>query len=82
MVNNKFINESEKEKAISEKLNIVGKYKKNNSNTLMYYQDAVIKELNSIKSIPKSFIKTGGLKIYTNLDLNTQIDLEIILKNI
>ena len=42
----------------------------------MYYQDAVIKELNSIKSIPKSFIKTGGLKIYTNLDLNTQIDLE------
>ena len=76
MVNNKFINESEKEKAISEKLNIVGKYEKNNSNTLMYYQDAVIKELNSIKSIPKSFIKTGGLKIYTNLDLNTQIDLE------
>lgn len=76
MVNNKFINESEKEQAISEKLNIVGKYEKNNSNTLMYYQDAVIKELNSIKSIPKSFIKTGGLKIYTNLDLNTQIDLE------
>ena len=76
MVNNKFINESEKEKAISEKLNIVGKYEKNNSNTLMYYQDAVIKELNSIKSIPKSFIKNGGLKIYTNLDLNTQIDLE------
>ncbi|MDD6388459.1 MAG: PBP1A family penicillin-binding protein [Bacilli bacterium] len=76
MVNNKFINESEKEQAISEKLNIIGKYEKNNSNTLMYYQDAVIKELNSIKSIPKSFIKTGGLKIYTNLDLNTQIDLE------
>ncbi len=76
MVNNKFINESEKKQAISEKLNIVGKYEKNNSNTLMYYQDAVIKELNSIKSIPKSFIKTGGLKIYTNLDLNTQIDLE------
>ena len=76
MRHNKFINESEKEKAISEKLNIVGKYEKNNSNTLMYYQDAVIKELNSIKSIPKSFIKTGGLKIYTNLDLNTQIDLE------
>lgn len=76
MVNNKFINETEKKQAISEKLNIVGKYEKNNSNTLMYYQDAVIKELNSIKSIPKSFIKTGGLKIYTNLDLNTQIDLE------
>ena len=76
MVNNKFINESEKNQAISEKLNIVGKYEKNDSNTLMYYQDAVIKELNSIKSIPKSFIKTGGLKIYTNLDLNTQIDLE------
>ena len=76
MVNNKFIKESEKKQAISEKLNIVGKYEKNNSNTLMYYQDAVIKELNSIKSIPKSFIKTGGLKIYTNLDLNTQIDLE------
>ncbi len=43
---------------------------------LMYYQDAVMKELQSIKTIPASFLKTGGLKIYTNLDMNAQKTME------
>ena len=36
--------------------------------SFMYYQDAVLDELKTIKSIPVSVIKTGGLKIYTNYD--------------
>ena len=35
-----------------------------------------INELKSIKSIRDSFITTGGLKIYTNLDINAQRVLE------
>ena len=38
----------------------------------MYYEDAVLNELKNIKSIPSSFLETGGLKIYTNLDINAQ----------
>ena len=35
-----------------------------------------IKELENIKSIPTSFLDTGGLKVYTTLDLNAQKSLE------
>ena len=47
----------------------------------MYYQDAVISELKTIKSIPNSFLETGGLKIYTNLDMNAQSILEDQIKD-
>ena len=47
----------------------------------MYYQDAVIRELKSIKSIPESFLDTGGLKIFTNLDMNAQTILEQKMKD-
>ena len=46
----------------------------------MYYQDAVIEELKSIKSIPSSLLQTGGLKIYTNLDLKAQEAIETSIK--
>lgn len=42
----------------------------------MYYQDAVISELKSLEGIPSSLIETGGLKVYTNLDLEAQLNLE------
>ena len=42
----------------------------------MYYHDAVLKELESITSIPKSLNDTNGLKIYTTLDKNAQKNLE------
>ena len=42
----------------------------------MYYEDAVLKELQSIKTIPTSFLETGGLKIYTNLDPVAQQSME------
>jgi len=76
MLNNKFINKEEYEEALATSLTYIGNTNKNNSKTLMYYQDAVLQELNEIKQIPKSFLTTGGLKIYTNLDLNAQNALE------
>jgi len=53
----------------------------NNVKSVMYYQDAVIKELKTITSIPSSLITTGGLKIYTNLDLKAQQAIEDSIKN-
>ena len=41
----------------------------------MYYQDAVYSELEEI-NIPKSFLETGGLKIYTAFDMDAQKILE------
>lgn len=76
MVKNKYISESELESAYNEELIYIGKLKQNESSTIMYYQDAVMKELDSIESIPDSLIETGGLKIYTNLNLELQNELE------
>lgn len=76
MEKNGYITNAQKEKAYQEQLTYVGKDNDHNLSTLMYYQDAVIKELKSIKTIPASFLKTGGLKIYTNLDPIVQKNME------
>lgn len=81
MVKNKYITENEMEEAYNEKLTYYGYLEKNQNATLMYYQDAVMKELNEIDSIPKSFLDTGGLKIYTYLDMNAQNTLDKNIKN-
>lgn len=72
MVEKNYITKEEANKAYSQELEYLGIKDENNSSTLMYYQDAVLKELKSIKEIPSSFLKTGGLKIYTSLDLDAQ----------
>lgn len=64
-----------------EDVNIYGKRSVNNLDTLMYYQDAVIEELYKLKKIPTSLIKSGGLRIYTNLDMDTQTKMEESIKN-
>ena len=61
-------------------LSIYGEYKSNNLNTLMYYQDAVLEELYDIGTIPDDLIKSGGLRIYTNLDIDTQTKMEESIK--
>lgn len=71
-----YITNEQMNKAYQKKLNYHGDKNTNQLKTLMYYQDAVIKELKKINSIPSSFLKTGGLKIYTNLDMNTQEEME------
>ena len=81
LVENNVITENEKDKAYNEKLNIVGEKEDSNLSTVMYYHDAVIEELESIKSIPRSLNDTKGLKVYTTLDFNAQTILEDSIKN-
>ncbi len=76
MVKNGYITEEEMNNALNEELTFYGKESTNNLNTLMYYKDAVLKELEDISSIPTSFLDTGGLKIYTTLDIEAQTALE------
>jgi len=80
MVDNEYINDDEMEDAYNTDLDYLGITTNNKSETLMYYQDAVLKELKSIEYIPESFLKTGGLKIYTNLDMNAQNILDKSIK--
>lgn len=82
MLDNNYITEEEYNNLFKNPIEIYGKKETNNMLTLMYYHDAVLNELNSIKTIPKSLIKSGGIKIYTSLDVNTQKTMdESIAKN-
>lgn len=64
-------------------LELYGKHQNNNLNTLMYYQNAVLDEVKSLSVIPDSLISTGSLRIFTNLDIDTQEKMEeSINKNI
>lgn len=67
-----FITEKEKEDSLKIKLVYKTENKDDEISSISYYKDAVMKELKDIKSIPSSFLQTGGLKIYTNLDVDTQ----------
>ena len=82
MLNNGYIDEDTYNNLFKEKLEIFGQTKKNNLQMIMYYQEAVLNELSTIKEVPASLVNAGGLKIYTTLDLNEQTNLEKnILKN-
>lgn len=76
MYKNKYITYEELEKAIDEEIVIIGKKEEKALSTIMYYKDAVLEELESLENIPTSFLETGGLKIYTTLDINAQEALE------
>lgn len=76
MVKNGYITQNEADLAYNTKLNYEKSEEEANLKMMMYYQDAVMDELSSIKTIPSSFLETGGLKIYTNLDMRTQKILE------
>ena len=80
MEQNNYITEEEKENASNEILTYLGNKNVNNNNTIMYYQDAVLDELYKIKTIPATFLETGGLKIYTYLDMNAQNILDNSIK--
>lgn len=76
MVNNKKLTEEDRNNLFLNTISIYGKNSENNLNTLMYYQDEVKKELESLSEIPNSLIETGTLKIYTSLDMKLQTSLE------
>lgn len=76
MVNNGYITEEEKKNAYEEELTFYGNFESESSKTIMYYKDAVMQELENLDYIPDSFLETGGLKIYTYLDIKAQNSLE------
>lgn len=80
MVKNGYITENEKEEAYQTELTFIGSNSEDNISSLMYYEDAVLKELKTIKSIPTSFLETGGLRIYTNLDMDAQKLMDATIK--
>lgn len=79
MVKNKYISRDDADKAYSTELSYIGSNESSVS-SLMYFQDAVIDELKSIKSIPSSFLDTKGLKIYTTLNMDYQKNLDNSVK--
>ena len=81
LYNNGIITKNELDKALNTELIYVGKINKSNLENVLYFRDAVLKELDNINNIPKSLIDTGGLKIYTTLDKKAQETLEESIKN-
>lgn len=80
MVDSKFITKEEMDKAYNTELVFHGYLENNKLKTLRYFEDAVMNELETI-DLPSSFLETGGLKIYTTLDMNTQTILENSINN-
>lgn len=76
MIKNKKISKNEAKDLFKNDIQIYGKNDKENLNMLMYYQDAVINELKNKVNIPDNIIRKKGIKIYTNLDLDVQKNLE------
>lgn len=76
MYNNGYISKKDMNNAFDSELVFKNDSFGKDLTSLIYYNDAVMNELNSLKSIPKSYLDTGNIKIYTNLDLDAQKALE------
>lgn len=76
MKKNEYITEEEYNNLFLNRLQIYGQRDENDLKMLMYYQDAVYKELESLQEIPDSLIESGGIKIYTSLNRKAQQSLE------
>ena len=76
MKNNDKISDDDLEEAYGEELTYVGNKDNNITSGLLYFKDAVLDELKNIPSIPESLLTTGGIKIYTTLDTEAQMQLE------
>ena len=81
MYDNEYITEEEVNKLFINNIDIYGKRNENNLNTLMYYQDAVYKELEALEGIPDSLIEYGGIRIYTSLNMDAQRIMEESINN-
>ena len=76
MKNNNKITNEEYDNALNTNLTILGKTEKKEVTSINYFKDSVLEELKKITNIPEEITKTGGLKIYTTLDIEAQEDLE------
>ncbi len=81
MVNNNIITKKKMNDTLNKKLTYYGKKENLNLSTIMYYQDAVIRELEDLKIVSDDTIRQEGLKIYTTLDVKAQTILEESIKN-
>ena len=81
MIKNNKLSEDDANNLFKNQLSIYGEKSGDELKNIMYYQDAVRQELDSIDSIPKDLIETGGIKIYTSLDIDAQKKLEDAVKN-
>lgn len=79
--NNNIITEEEMNEAYNEELIFTSGDEENRVNSLMYYQDAVLEELDSLNNIPNNYNDISELKIYTNLNMDMQKKLENTVKN-
>ncbi|MBQ8132051.1 MAG: PBP1A family penicillin-binding protein, partial [Bacilli bacterium] len=77
---NGIITEQQMKDAYLEELTFHSKEEEVESDSYLYYQDAVLDELETIRGIPKSYEEIKGLKIYTNLDVDMQKQLEKTVK--
>lgn len=76
MHDNNYLNDETYNDIEFNNLDIYGKRDNNNLNMLMYFQDSVYNELIKTPNIPTSLIDSGGLKVYTTLNFDTQKKLE------
>lgn len=76
MHDNNYLNDETYNDIEFNNLDIYGKRDNNNLNMLMYFQDSVYNELVKTPNIPTSLIDSGGLKVYTTLNFDTQKKLE------
>lgn len=81
MKNAGVISEEEYEQAKIEPLHFIGEKEHEQLSTIMYYQDAVMRELESIEEIPSSYLETGGIRIYTSLQMDAQTKLEKAIRD-
>lgn len=81
LVNNNIITEEKKKEILDTKLTFYGKKENLNLSTIMYFQDAVIRELKDLKVVSEDTIRQEGLKIYTTLDVEAQTALENSINN-
>lgn len=76
MYNNGYISKEENDSAFLEELVFKSDDFGEDLSSLIYYNDAVMSELSGLDGIPKSYLDTGNIKIYTYLDLEAQESLE------
>lgn len=76
MVRDNYITKEEADNAYNEELNFVTKSTRKELDSVRYFRDSVISELNKISSIPNSLLTTGSLKIYTTFDPKAQEAIE------
>jgi len=81
MKDNGHLDDETYENLFQERVNIFGKEGQQRSQMIQYYQDAVLSELKSLSGIPTTLMESGGLKIYTTLDIDAQMGMEEVIKN-